>query len=259
MDDIRNSFSRFKKDLKHRLKERKRKPDRTGTDAVGERDESSGSLLRPEPHIAASGHDEEGSRTSSDGRQVRSRDRSPQPEPMPAGEGSDDLQRREADVDEKEVSESVSCLDPDIEVAAGSGPSQEVEQVYPSTYTPSIPGQPDGMKIFSPQPLCLIVPSDNADIFAIPGVPGDLRPNESAGPSAAANDSEKKSNWKSTASAMAKLLLRGVSDSADAFSPLKSVAGGLYFILENCEVRSSLCIRCHSSYRYPRERRETSK
>ena len=50
---------------------------------------------------------------------------------------------------------------------------------------------------------------------------------------------EKKSNWKSTAPASAKLLLRGVRDSADAFGPLKSVVGGLYFILENCEVCSS--------------------
>ena len=39
-----------------------------------------------------------------------------------------------------------------------------------------------------------------------------------------------------TASAAAKLLLRGVRDTADAFGPLKSVAGGLCFILENCEV-----------------------
>ena len=48
---------------------------------------------------------------------------------------------------------------------------------------------------------------------------------------------ENKSGWKSTASSSAKLLLRGVRDSADAFGPLKSVAGGLCFILENCEVR----------------------
>ena len=43
--------------------------------------------------------------------------------------------------------------------------------------------------------------------------------------------------WGSTASSSAKLLLRGVRDSADAFPPLKSVAGGLCFILENYEVR----------------------
>ena len=58
---------------------------------------------------------------------------------------------------------------------------------------------------------------------------------ESGEPSAAAD--ENKLGWKSTASSSAKLLLRGVRDSADAFGPLKSVAGGLCFILENCEVR----------------------
>ena len=65
----------------------------------------------------------------------------------------------------------------------------------------------------------------------------ELRPDENAELNAAA--SEKKSSWKSTAYATAKLLLRGVRDSADAFGPLKSVAGGLCFILENCEVWSS--------------------
>ena len=48
---------------------------------------------------------------------------------------------------------------------------------------------------------------------------------------------ENRSDWKSTMSDSAKLLLRGVRDSADALGPLKSVAGGLCFILDNCEVR----------------------
>ena len=48
---------------------------------------------------------------------------------------------------------------------------------------------------------------------------------------------ENRPDWKSTASSSAKLVLRAVRDSADAFGPLKSVAGGLCFILENCEVR----------------------
>ena len=56
---------------------------------------------------------------------------------------------------------------------------------------------------------------------------------ENVGPNAAADESD----WTTTASASAKLLLRGVSSSSDAFGPLKSVAGGLCFILENCEVR----------------------
>ena len=51
-----------------------------------------------------------------------------------------------------------------------------------------------------------------------------------------ATQDEDKPDCGSTASASARLLLRGVRDSADTFGPLKSVAGGLCFILENCEV-----------------------
>ena len=67
---------------------------------------------------------------------------------------------------------------------------------------------------------------------------------------------ENKSNRKSTASAAAKFLLRGVKDSADAFGPLKSVAGGLCFILENCEVRSSILICCLVLTRAPANKSE---
>jgi hypothetical protein len=72
------------------------------------------------------------------------------------------------------------------------------------------------------------------------GIPGVLRPNERTEPTVTTE--EKESGWKSTASATAKLLLCGVRDSADAFGPLKSVAGGLCFVLENCEVQPSSCI-----------------
>ena len=47
---------------------------------------------------------------------------------------------------------------------------------------------------------------------------------------------ETRLDWKSTLSAAAKLLLRTVRESADAFPPLKSAAGGICFILENYEV-----------------------
>ena len=46
-----------------------------------------------------------------------------------------------------------------------------------------------------------------------------------------------KDDWRSTVSASAKLLLYTVRVSADAFPPLKSIAGGLCSILENFEVR----------------------
>ena len=77
--------------------------------------------------------------------------------------------------------------------------------------------------------------SDNVDTSAVPAhMPEVPRPNENNEPNTTAN--EKRSNWKSTASATAGLLLHGVRESADAFGPLKAVAGGLCFILENCEV-----------------------
>jgi len=92
--------------------------------------------------------------------------------------------------------------------------------------------------------LCLIFLSDNVDTITVPGHVPEIIRTDKVEPSATAE--ENKSNWKSTVSATAKLLLRGVRDSADAFGPLKSVAGGLYFILENYDVRS------FSHMRYPR-------
>ena len=67
------------------------------------------------------------------------------------------------------------------------------------------------------------------------GGEGSSAGNENVGASAAAEES--RPGWESTASSSAKLVLRAVRDSSDAFGPLKSVAGGLCFILENCEVR----------------------
>ena len=147
MDDLWESFSKMKKDIKHRLKGSKRKADKTGTDGRGEKPDSSGSLTRPEPHVVTGGHDRE--------------------------EG---------------------------------GLNAEDKGVQPS-----------------------------------------------------ATADENKSDWKSTASASAKLVLRGVRDSADAFAPLKSVAGSLCFILENCEVRPSAPYPVHNVYRCPSERRRINK
>ena len=108
------------------------------------------------------------------------------------------------------------------------------------------------MWTFPPQQLWLISLLDNTDTLAVPDpVQGDPRPDENAEPSAISN--EKKSSWKSTTLATAKLLLRGVRDSADAFSPLKSVARGVCFILENCKVWSNPCMHYHDSYWCPSE------
>ena len=148
MDDIRESFSKLKKDIKHRLKRSKPKAGKTQTDGHGERVDSSSSLSRPPSHVVAGGD-------------------------------------REREGDESNA--------------------------------------------------------------------GD----EGVGPSAAADES--KLDWKSTASASAKLILRGVCDSADAFGPLKSVAGGLCFILDNCEVQFPLLYAIHDAYRCPSVRRRINK
>ena len=79
---------------------------------------------------------------------------------------------------------------------------------------------------------------------------------ESLGPSVAPD--ENNTGWRSTVSASAKLLLRGVRDSADAFGPLKSIAGGLCFILENCEVRFPSPFTVRNPHWSHRARRQTS-
>ena len=129
MDDLRESFSKLKKDVKHRLAGSKRKADKPGVGGSGERVGPSGPIPQPGPPVVAGGDREQ----------------------------------------------------------EGNEPNAGDESVEPS-----------------------------------------------------ATPDQNKSDWKSTASASAKLLLRGVRDSADALPPLKSVTGGLCSILENCEVWSPL-------------------
>ena len=82
--------------------------------------------------------------------------------------------------------------------------------------------------------LVLIVSSDNADTSTVPyHVPEVPHPDESVELGAAADDSELGQN--SPVSSTAKLL-HGVKESMNAFVPLKSIAGHLYCILENCQV-----------------------
>ena len=80
-------------------------------------------------------------------------------------------------------------------------------------------------------------------------VPEVLRPNESIEPTVTADKNESKS-----ASPTANLL-RGVSDSANAFSPLRSIAVTLYFILENCMVcPASVSPICDAHSNYSKQR-----
>jgi len=82
--------------------------------------------------------------------------------------------------------------------------------------------------------LPLIGPADNADSPAIPDHVQDALGSSQGEPNA--TDENRSELWKSTASTAAKLLLRAVKESADAFPLLKSAVGGLCFILDNYEV-----------------------
>ena len=254
MDDIRKSLSKLKKDFKHRVGRKKRAAGGAGDNATEETAGSSLSPMRPDPRVATSGHDGEGGRISTGVSQAHSRDRSPRPKPMQADEGSDDSRGRGAGVDEKGTSQSRSDPGLDVGGAAGSRTGQQIKRALsPLPVTTMSPKQePDSMWTFHPHRSCLITLLNNADTPTIPDhVQEDPRPEDNTEPNAIAD--EKKSSWKSTALATAKLLLRGVRDSADAFGPLKSVAGGLCFILENCEVWNHPCLHSHGPHRYPSE------
>jgi len=163
----------------------------------------------------------------------------PQPdgsESVPARGDDDSQERGEADVDGGEAIQSHSRSHPDIEVAAGSERSGELEGVYASLCTPSILRgvEPDSTQTRSFWLLHLIVPSDNTDTSALPDYqPEVVHPDESLEPSTTAD--EKKSNSKSTASLTA-TLLREIRDSPGGFGLLKSVATSLCSVLDNCEV-----------------------
>jgi len=67
------------------------------------------------------------------------------------------------------------------------------------------------------------------------------------------------SDLKSTTSSAAKLFLRTVKEASDAFPPLKSVAGGLCAILDNCEVQSTFVRLVRDAYSSHSERWSTSR
>ena len=92
----------------------------------------------------------------------------------------------------------------------------------------------------------MVIPQNYVDATAAID-PNEIHPDRNTQSNAG---DKKRSNWKSTASSTAKLLLRGVRDTADAFGPLKSVAGGLCFILENCEVHLISCAVVSNTYRF---------
>ena len=104
----------------------------------------------------------------------------------------------------------------------------------------------------------LIVPSGRFGSPTLPTYVSEvLRPNESVERSPVLHES--KSNWKSTTLSTAKLLLRGVRDSSDVFTPLKSLAGVLHFILDSYEVRPLLSRTYYPQHSHVPQRTKANK
>lgn len=85
----------------------------------------------------------------------------------------------------------------------------------------------------------IILPDATDDPAVLDCAPRIHRPDKSIELSAAADGAT--SNGESTPSTGVKLLC-GVRDSQNGFGPLRSLAGGLCVILENCKVWSPSCI-----------------
>jgi len=143
--DIRDSFSRLKRRVKHIGG--KRKPDRIGSDIDGESVSATNPLPRPEPHVVAGCGEEDGADTT--GWQACSTGQPPQsdePELVPAS-GNENDRGGDAGVDGEKVSPGYSHPRPDVEVRAGGGPDlggNEAEgegyrELYSCSFIPSTP------------------------------------------------------------------------------------------------------------------------
>jgi len=155
--DIRNSFSRLKKKVKHLGS--KQKPGRTGADVDEESANPMNPPQRPGPYVVAGGGG--GNGADADGQQASSTDQPPQPydqELVPANEGENDKGGGEVDIDGRKFSQVYSRPHSDVEAAVdsevGSEPcrdgygadGEEGRQFYSCLSTHSIPhsGEPDG-------------------------------------------------------------------------------------------------------------------
>ena len=109
---------------------KKRKPNRIGADAGGERVDP-GSLSPPEsPVVVGGSHDREDNEANANERQVSLTDQPPQPESVLACGSGGDQEGGEVDVDGNEVSQVHPHARSDAEVGVGSGPSGEGGGVY---------------------------------------------------------------------------------------------------------------------------------
>jgi len=243
---FRQSFSRFLKKAKDKVSNIRDRIKRYGTGVRGEGLNHSTLSLQSEPAIVVEGVGNDDPRLDdcppvsrsmaelerepggSDNFTVRQECGQMDLHPRAYEQASPETSKERTDADEKET-----------------GPRSKSD--IRRTPTPSILQDPESESTwatpFQSPPL--------TDDAANPAVPGPIR--------VGASTSKDKSEWKHTVSSAAKLTLRAVREASDAFPPLKSVAGGLCAILDNCEVRSTIVRSIRDAYGIPSERRSTNR
>ena len=149
----------------------------------------------------------------------------------------DDKGRREVAVEGKKASVKDLQLSLDVEGVVEGEPSQNGGQLNQLNPRPRSAESTSTQKPHVSQPLLLTVSSGGTDNS--PVLYHDQRvlgADEREPDTADGSVYESVSSWESTASATTKSFLDTVKGSSDAFGPLKSLAGNLCVILENCEV-----------------------
>jgi len=239
---FRLSFSRFRKKAKEKVLNIRDRIRRYGAGVQGEGLNHSTLSLQSEPAIAVEGVENDDPRPDAYPPVSRS---TAELEREPA-RGSDDYTVRQE--------RGQRALHPQAYERAGPGSSRERadaggKETGPRSKsdirripTVSILQDPESESTWAAPPQSPPLTDDAAN----PGVFG-------------AATSKDESEWKHTVSSAAKLTLRTVKEASDAFPPLRSIAGGLCAILDNCEVRSAIVRSICDAYGIPSERRSTNK
>ena len=256
---FRQSFSRFRKKAKDKVSNIGNRMKGRGTSVGGEGPDRSSVSLRSETVIAV-----EGEPRGDTG--VSAGNDDPRPGDSPSvSQSMAELDREPGGSDHTAQRERGKMgLHPHAHECAGRGSSQErggsgrnrAGQVDPPRSEPDVGRRTPTPSILqdSESESTRTTPFQSPPLTndaANPTVPGPVR--------VGTTTSRDKSEWIHTASSAAKLFLRTVERASDAFPPLKSVAGGLCAILDNCEVWSAIVRLIRDAYGFPSKRRSTNK
>ena len=239
---FRKPFSQFREKVKRELSKIGDRPERRGANVGGEGTHRSALPSQSEPGIVVEGEFRGGDIRVGDGNDDPPLDNSRPISRSVAGAGCD-LGRSDDNADGGETGQEGLHPHPHMELESGSSrerrdagrntadqldPPPQSEVGSGTTRIPSVSRGGESESTWTTQFQSLFLTDYGTGDSAAPD-PLD----------ADATSSKDKSDWKSTASSAAKLLLRTVERASDVFPPLKSAVAGLCAILDNCEVCST--------------------